>query len=52
MKDLLCEKCRDKVAVAITRRGSLEKGHLEYKAAVSLRRKVDDLMLMLERKIF
>ena len=52
MKELLCNECRERVVEEIAGRGVRERSELAYKQAVSLKKKAEELMAALERKVF
>jgi len=52
MEELLCEVCRERVVKEIARRGERGREELAYKEAVGLRRRAEELMRILEKKLF
>ena len=52
MEELLCKECREKVVNEIEERGERGREELAYKQAVSLKKKAEELMSLLEAKIF
>jgi len=52
MEELLCEVCREKVVREIVQRGERGREEMAYKEAVGLKRRAEELMHILEKKLF
>ena len=51
LDDLLCPECRDTVSRYIVQNGAASKAQLQYRLAVQLKKKADELMKTAERDL-